>query len=732
MKSYLTTITLLLFFATSYSQIQNPDWVYLSKSQPVSSMAFEGNEIWIGSGTGIVKFNKITNSKIFFDKTTCPIVENNVSSIAIDHSGTKWFGTWGSGLVKYNGATWINYDTSNSSIPSIYISGLTVDASNNLWVITPTSFGGLTKYDGITWTNYNMSNSGLPSNFIQSVYADGDTIWAGTNYGLAKFDGNSWTVYNTSNSNISNLNALRMEKDRIGNLWLLHYTGLEKFDGANFTMYPIASGMSSFSMTIDTNNLIWTGCSGSIGILGGIMSFDGSTWTKFDSTNSPLSDGYGIVLADSNNCIWIGCKGNGYLDKKNASYWNSYNISKSMLNNNNILAISVDYDGNAFIGSYESAYTGKALLEYNGTSFNPLGYYTSDAYALTTDKTINTYVKKYSGLYKYNGSVWSTIPGSPTLYIPTLYTPLQALATDTSGGVWMDYVAQITTVYDSSSGTTIPIIHEGLAHYDGNVWITYNYLNSPLPDANILSIKTDHNNNVWFSLSGYGLMKFDGSTWTNYTTSNSCLASNYISCFAIDLSGNIWYSDNHYGFNKFEGVTCTNYSHPTLGMYYSTTIKDMAVDIDESIWQTTTLSIIHFDGITWQTLFSKNSPLPSSQYSSLTIDRFGNKWIGTGSGVMIYKSNGVTVNIKPPGDKVAPSAFAFPNPFHDAFEIVLNKEYENIETIIYDLSGRIVYQSIKEKGQNLRVPRNDMHRGVYFYRVTSGKNIIATGKIVAD
>lgn len=76
--------------------------------------------------------------------------ENYIFSMLIDPKGTKWFGTWG---------------------------------------------GGVSRFDGKHWTNY-TTKQGVSGNIVYAIDRDeSGTIWAGTNHGLSRFDGSKWKSY---------------------------------------------------------------------------------------------------------------------------------------------------------------------------------------------------------------------------------------------------------------------------------------------------------------------------------------------------------------------------------------------------------------------------------------------------------------------------------------------------------------------------------------------------------
>ena len=727
-----------LLFYSSHLIAQNPEWIYLSKVPGIQTIAEDGNFIWIGSCAGALKINRTTGTKVIFDKTNCPFPDSWISNIAIDHYGNKWFSTWNKGvLVKYDDTNWTIYDTSNSPLSGCSIESLTIDSNNVVWISTGCTNGGLIKFDGTNWTLYNTSNSGLTTNYIKSVFSEGGNIWLASVTELIKFDGTNWTLYNTSNSAISGKSIVHIDKDNNGNIWLLHTGGVEKFDGNTFTAYDNTNtnipNINNTSMSIDANNIIWTGCVAynySTHVLGGLMSFDGSTWTKYDSSNSVISDeDVSPVYADHFNNIWYGCDNTGMVGRKNGSVWTSYDASNSELNDNYVSQIVSNPDGKVFIGTKEPFSSALGLVKYDWNNWVGLPNYDNTSLTMATDISGNLYIKKRTGIIKYDGANWTNIANTPALQAGyPVGLNLDALATDLSGGIWMDYVDRVDATYDQINHTWTYNPHEGLAHYNGTAWTTFNNLNSLLPDAFINQIVIDDSNIVWVSTEN-GLIKFDGTNWTIYNTSNSLIPMNNIGSFIFDPVGNIWFSNGRYGFYKFDKTNVVNYTHPYLDPYLSGGI--LSRDIDGSIWQFTLFDLIHFDGNNWTTYDADNSPIPnSSNVTSLTIDKFGNKWLGTQFGVFVYKHLGVITSTGSYTDRYI-SVSVYPNPFNDEFEIDFVKQLNKVDVTIYDLLSMPVYSTSLSKVRKIKIPRNNLKSGVYFYQIISDNCIISNGKIIA-
>lgn len=122
---------------------------------------------WFGTyGGGISKFNG--TSWVTLDETS-GLVGNYIQAIAIDKNGKKWIGTT-NGLSAYNDTVFINYYT------SISIWDIKVDENNIVWVCTWGS--GLKKFDGTSWVSYetkwNSANiiQGLADNRVNSITID--------------------------------------------------------------------------------------------------------------------------------------------------------------------------------------------------------------------------------------------------------------------------------------------------------------------------------------------------------------------------------------------------------------------------------------------------------------------------------------------------------------------------------------------------------------------------------
>jgi hypothetical protein len=306
---------------------------------------------------------------ITFNTVNSRLPNRSIYSVAVDKQGVKWFGTDGSGLVKFDGTQWSTYNAANSNLKCNLIRVIYVDEDNNKWI--GTTCGGLHKFDGTYWTNWDTSNSKLPSQWVASFVIDRKGVkWIGTgDKGLVKMDGDSMTVYNTTNSPLPVNNIYALAADTLGNLWIgTNGGGTVKYDGTtwiNFNKHN--SGLhcnASLAIAIDNNNDKWIGS-----YTCGIFKMHDYTFTEYDSTNTPLPDNWVYsVTIDKKQAKWIGLDSAG-VAKFEGSQWTIYDTANSGLADKHVRSIAVDELGNKWIATYLG---GVSVFNENGVNIPSL------------------------------------------------------------------------------------------------------------------------------------------------------------------------------------------------------------------------------------------------------------------------------------------------------------------------------------------------------------------------
>jgi len=120
--------------------------------------------------------------------------EGDISAVAEDQ-GVIWVGSWGGGLGCLRGASWRRYLSSDSPLPSDWVTDLLPD-KGGLWIAT---YGhGLAYLKDDFWTTFTRENSALPSDWLSCLIGDkAGGIWIGTERsGLVHRDAEGrWQAY---------------------------------------------------------------------------------------------------------------------------------------------------------------------------------------------------------------------------------------------------------------------------------------------------------------------------------------------------------------------------------------------------------------------------------------------------------------------------------------------------------------------------------------------------------
>lgn len=175
-----------------------------------------------------------------------------------------------------------------------HITTLALDPSDRLWVGTT---AGLRRYDGVTWKYY-TSLDGLAGNTVTGISATADIIWVGTDKGLSAYESSEWKTFSSKSGHLP--------ADRITavyasgrSAWVGTDSGLVRIESDSATTYTTAEGLLSNSITdvaLDKENVLW------VGHPGGVTSFDGKKWKKFNFRDNRVL----CVKTDGKDLVWVG------------------------------------------------------------------------------------------------------------------------------------------------------------------------------------------------------------------------------------------------------------------------------------------------------------------------------------------------------------------------------------------------------------------------------------------
>ena len=210
------------------------------------------------------------------------------TALLVDNSGNKWVGFRGVGtsanvgVAKYDNVNWTYYSKlSTPALPSNVITALAKDNSGNIWIGTDS---GLVKFNGSTFILYNTSN-GMPAKRVSCIDVVGNQVYVGTNAGLSRFDGTNFYNYSTITSTLPDNNIMSIKAETASKIWLGGNSRLIEFNintVSNTSTYIdnlISPNTSTINcIYIDAQNTKWLGTTNV-----GVLMYSGSGFVNANS-----------------------------------------------------------------------------------------------------------------------------------------------------------------------------------------------------------------------------------------------------------------------------------------------------------------------------------------------------------------------------------------------------------------------------------------------------------------
>lgn len=199
----------------------------------VFCMLFDRNSVlWVGTTNGVSRFDGKAFNTFVLPGTNTVSANPRFKAMAIlaiceAANGDIWFGTGGSGVLRYNGNTFTTY-TEKDGLPNNSVWCISQDRNDNLWF--GTRGGGATSYNGKTFTTFSEQD-GLAGNNISDILQDkSGNIWFATSgRGVAKYDGNKFSTIKDQ-SGITENHVQCIYQDRSGRLWFGFSGGLFRLE----------------------------------------------------------------------------------------------------------------------------------------------------------------------------------------------------------------------------------------------------------------------------------------------------------------------------------------------------------------------------------------------------------------------------------------------------------------------------------------------------------------------
>ena len=346
----------------------------------VVDIAFDTiTRIWIATNNGPVCYYDGSEWVMVF------VEGSSVSStdIEVAANGDIWFAGFensavGDGVARLTMAgDWTVFDSGTGLFGDETVA-VAEDMYGNMWVLVD-EFGdrGLNMFDGSNWYDFREVD-GYEGGFAEMVFADDGVMWTAGPTSYHEGDGRWRRVYMGYTDR-----PREMMIDRRGNLWAYSYTNygevLFRFDGGRWHYFSAADGfdcLSIVNVVAGLDDEIWVACAD-----GQVLHFDGMDWQRTIPQEQLSGGEIEMMSVDEGGQVWIGYRINHSLpSKEGVARWDGVSVTNYTMD-----------DG--------------LLADYVAWVYSQ------------GDEVWVSYDDGAMGVSVFNGSGWSTVPGTEGLNV---------------------------------------------------------------------------------------------------------------------------------------------------------------------------------------------------------------------------------------------------------------------------------------------------------------------------
>lgn len=467
----------------------------LGEEVAVRSLYKSGNDLWVGTGSGLFKYNVSTSTFNKFTSTSHNLSHNTIRAIYEDNQSNLWVGTYDGLNVLWEDEKYFQHielkRNDNEGPDNLLVLDIQ-PTSNQLWVGTEV---GLYAVDLA-----NRSVSQIKANFsnevIKCIYQDQESnLWLGTDFGL--------NIYNPKTSDlkvkfhnpkllysIANNVIWQVFEDRAGVIWLVTSNGLSRINrtGSFYTYHEVSRlsedqviGNQVKSILADDENTLW------LGTQDGVIKMNPETSAKeiFDikarGERQLLLNNVFALEKDHLGRIWIGTAGG-------INIWDNQRMHEitadktNGLESNYIAQFVQSEAGQMWLSAWEGG-----LYQVNGDFDNPTDFKFEEVPDVTGISEKIAHGKQEVWMIEFDELYRIDLETKKKEHVPSFSETsglqmIYSLYYDSNGDVWAGTVNGLIQYKPSSDETTFHKVITGsdviigsiIEDEVGNIWSTSN------------------------------------------------------------------------------------------------------------------------------------------------------------------------------------------------------------------------------------------------------------------
>ena len=314
------------------------------------------------------------NTGQFTNGDTVKELGSSIMVVYQDNKNVYWFGSWETGVYRYDGKTLINYTTKHG-LQNNRIDQITEDEFGNIYFIGVSPNATITKFDGQSFTVITST----PSNEWK---LQADDLWLRNAFQTEKvirFDGNAfYELTMPKPPELSNpFEIYSIYKDQKGNIWFgTNPVGVCRYDGKSFewiteedvTEFRNEGANGVRSMTEDKNGDFWFNTEYRYSVYDSTTLKSNKFYTRhesiggLDGEKDSALDEYLSTVRDNNDNLWFVTYRSGVwkYDGTKITHYAVQDNSKDIT----LFSIYKDNNGDLWLGTHENG-----AYKFNGTIF---------------------------------------------------------------------------------------------------------------------------------------------------------------------------------------------------------------------------------------------------------------------------------------------------------------------------------------------------------------------------
>lgn len=572
----------------------------------------------------------------------------NISSIVQDTSGFIWIGT-AAGLNRFDGQDFRTFESSQSdtfSITDNRINDLLIDHQGRLWIAT---YQDLMWFDETNYTFRVVDRSDDPVLEIDALTLEEDrrgTLWIGTLHGLYQTD----SARNYLKRPAGNLSTLEKHQindmlfDDSGVMWLGTEKQLLRNEGEDLVTLLNDVQVTSIEQFA---NEIWIGTR-TQGLFK--LSKEGVVKGHYElaaAAEEGSSNRIFDILPDTQGRLWVGTEIGGlqlYQPQTDQFYAYTKGVDDWSLKSNSIWEVFQDHSGRTWLG------TNNQGVFVHDPNFSKFGRFTP-----TSGQVQQLKFGTVSAFLPVENGVWIGTDGGGISVYDSLTQNLSFLDKTRQGGsLGSD---EVLTIFQDAEGIIwVGNWGGGLNRYDPVSKSFQTFLHDDrdphsIGSNNVFAIREDRKGNLWCTTWGKGLSQLDKASGTFTHIGYESYNPNYLSSdltydLEIDSKGNLWVA-TVLGLDKVtllkDTFQVTQFTHhkDDPSSLSSLNVNSILIDSKDRIWVGTKygLNVMQPGSEGFQRIY-KEDGLTDNDIKSVTEDDFGNFWVATGNGLTRMTANG--------------------------------------------------------------------------------------------